>query len=129
MSLTASSSTTATITSHIVNHIKTVLSNVNKEYDKWDDLNFSGQPCPEFPDYGVDEQEVFIKHGWYKQLQQLGQFVKSINPFVEIPKDVQAKLEIDTDDFKDMYDESLAYYKEKYAEDIDENNILFMLDD
>ena len=58
-----------TLAQNIYNHIK-------ESRDKWNNLRIYASPYPEYPDYGVEEQELMIRKGWLDELKMIAGIIE-----------------------------------------------------
>lgn len=59
------------MTDNIDLYINSMIDFIRSEYYKWKRLKVYNSPTPEFLDYGVEEQELFIKNNLRNQLIKL----------------------------------------------------------
>lgn len=81
-----------------------ILDNLKGLWKKWNKLNIYGAPYPEFPDYGVEEQELLLKKNMIDQLNMISEYVDCSELMEEI---------------RDSLDESIKEYATKYGNDGD----------
>lgn len=80
-----------------------LLATIRDTFNQWNDLDIYAQPYPEFPDYGVEEQELLIKHTLLTQLNVIKDYVNCS----ELINDIKESLDSAVEDYIEKYiDES-----------------------
>lgn len=54
--------------------IDDLISKIESEISEWNSLNIYSEPKPECRDYGVREQDLFIKCKWHERINQIHSF-------------------------------------------------------
>ena len=81
---------------------KRILDNIKELIDKWKQFGLDYNSFPEYPDYGVEEQELLIKQNILLQLN-------IIKDYVDCDEIIKR--------MKKSFDTTLEDYKHKYEED------------